>query len=207
MVKVGQRKERSDKKREVKPLIPTEEKEKIHRIAHITDKAIKDVCEFLIVFLIRDIDTIDMLSKHFKRDIVIHKIYYMGDINVVTVSKRLKGETDTVSVKFKREDFEIISALAYALDCTPTRVTAILLEAALRNVKAVNKFIYDYMTEELSNVQMIKLRKVLSYVNKQSDEIDEYSSWLTTLSTIIGDIRPATKKLYELVDNYLKKLN
>lgn len=202
MVKVGERKERSDKKREVKPLIPSQVKEEIHRISHITERPLKDVCEFLIVFVLRDKDTINMLAKYFKRSIGIDKTYYLGDINVTPLSKRITGETVTVSIKFKRNDYETICALAYALDCTPTRATAILLIAALNNIRVVNKFIYEYMTEELSIGQMNELRKVLSYVNKHNDE---HSSWLTALSIIVGDIRPSTKKLYELVEGFLKR--
>lgn len=201
VIKVGERKERSDKKREVKPLIPLDVKDAIHRLSHVTHKPVKDVCEFLTVYILRDTATINTLSRHFKRSIQLGNTYYRGDINNPGVSKRLKVPSDHVSGKYKKNDFEIISTLAYALDCTPTRVNAILLESATRNIKAVNEYVHEYMTEELSDSQMRELRKVLSYVNQYNDD---NSSWLSILSAVIGDIRPATTKLYELVEEFLK---
>lgn len=201
MVKVGQRKERSDKKRMVKPLIPNETRENIFRISHVTQTPIKDVCEFLVAHVIRDTNTITLLSKHFKRNVGIGSTYYRGDIENVSISKRLKVESGLVTIKFKRADYELICALAYALDVTPTRATAILLELATRNIKAVNKYVHEYLLDELSASQMRELRIVLSYVNQYNEE---NSSWLSILSSIVGEIRPATKKLYELVEDFIK---
>lgn len=201
LVKVGERKVRSDKKREVKPLIPVEEKEAIYRISNITFTPVKDVCEFLTTFILRDRDTIDALSKHFKRNIVINNTYYKGDIYTHTINKRLTVTTGLVTIKFKRNDYELISALAYALDCTPTRVTAILLESATSNIKAVNEYVREYLIEELTDSQMRELRKILSHVNRHNND---NSSWLSILSTVVGDIRPATRRLYEIVEEFLR---
>lgn len=203
MIEVGHRKERSDKKREVKPLIPVETKDAIYRISHVTHKPIKDVCEFLVCYVAKDKQTIDRFSVHFKRNIQIDRTLYLGDLNVVTVSKRLKVNSDQVSIKFKRDDYETISSLAYALDVTPTRATAILLEYAAANIKAVNEFVREYLIEELSEGQLSELRQVLSYVNMKNHY--EKSTWLSLLSVIVGEVRPAARKLRELVEEFLYK--
>lgn len=199
VVRVVERKERSDKKREVKPVLAIEVKDAIYRISHITHTPIKDVCEYLTVFALRDKETIDILSKHLKRSIAINNTYYRGDLDAPTIRKRLRVPTDLITVKFIKTDYEIISALAYALDVTPTRVTAILLTSASRNIKAVNAYVREYMLGELTNGQMRELREVLTYVNRYNNDI---SSWVSLLSTIVGDIRPATKKLREMVEDF-----
>lgn len=204
MNKVGHRKERSDKKREVKPLIPSISRENIFRISHVTQTPIKDICEFLVVHMLRDRNTIELLSKHFKRNVGIGSTLYRGDLGNVPVSKRLKVESGLVTIKFKREDYELICALAYALDVTPTRATAILLELGTKNIKAVNEYVHEYMVGEISDSRMRELRRVLSFVNQYNED---NSSWLSLLSTIVGDIRPATKKLYELVEEFISGNN
>ena len=200
-MKVGQRKERSDKKKEVQPLIPTTVKENINRLSHITNQPIKDICEYLVVFALKDKQTFDTLTIYFKRSFFIDPTYYNGHLDAPSIEKRLKVPTEKVTIKFKKLDYELISTMAYALDCTPTRATSILLEMAAHNIKAVNEYVHQYLVEELTDSQMRNLRKVLSYVNRYSDE---NNSWVTVLSTVVGDIRPATRKLYELVDEFLR---
>ena len=202
MVKVGERKIRSDKKREVKPLIPIDTKENIFRISHVTETPIKDVCEYLVIHIMRDRKTMDSLSMYFKRVVGIGDTYYRGDINNVGINKRLKVDAELVTVKFKRDDYDLICAIAYALDVTPTRATAILLEMATYNIKVINEYVREYMVDELHDWQIKELRRVLSYVNQYNDD---NSSWLSILSAIVGDIRPAARKLRELVEEFLRK--
>jgi len=202
MAGVGERKQRSDKKREVKPLIPVDAKEVIFRLSHITHTPLKDVGEFLTVFMLQDKDALTDLSEHFKRSVGIDNTLYNGNINARTIDKRLRVPSDLVAIRFKRIDFERICVLAFALDCTPTRATAVLLEQATRDIKAVNEYVYINMKHELTDGQMNELRKVLSYVNRYNNNSH---SWMSLLSSIVGDIRPATKKLYELVNEFLKQ--
>lgn len=201
LVKVGERKERSDKKRQVKPLIPSETREQIFRISHVTQTPIKDICEYLIVYIMRDTKAIDTLSKHFKRNITIRTTLYRGDRQNPTISKRLQVESELVTTKFKRDDYDLICAIAYALDITPTRATAILLEMATYDVKIVNQYVHEYLLEELHDWQMKELRNMLSYGNQYNDD---NSSWLSVLSAIVGEIRPATRKLRELVEEVFR---
>lgn len=185
-------------------MIPVEAKEVIYRLSHITNTPLKDVCEFLTVFVMRERDTINTLSKHFKRGVGIGNTYYNGNINVCTIDKRLKVPSDIVAIRFKRDDYELISTLAYALDCTPTRATAVLIEEATHNIKAINEYVYINMVHELTEGQMIELRKILTYINRYNNDP---VSWAAMLSKIVGDIRPATRKLRDLVEEFLSIRN
>lgn len=200
MNRAVERKVRSDKKRDVKPLISIEVKDAIHRISHVTHTPVKDVCEFLIVYVAKDRDTINDLSKFFRRPIRIDSTVFLGNIDNPSVSKREKGNCEKVSIKFKADDYELVSALAYALDCAPTRASAILLTSAVRNVRAVNEYVKEYMHEELSPSQISELRQLLSYVNQYSDD---NHSWMSLLSAIVGDIRPAIMQLRDMVSEFI----
>ncbi len=184
----------------MKALIPFDTKEMIHRLSHVTATPLKDVSEFLTNFVANDVHTLETLSKYFKRGVQLNTTFFNGRMDAVQISKRIYGDADLISIKFKQNDYDRIAAIAYGLDCTPTRATAILLELASRNVKAVNEYVYLYMNSELTPSQMEDLRKVLSYVNRNNKS---NSSWLTLLSRIVGDIRPASQKLYQLVNEFL----
>ncbi|MGE7690008.1 hypothetical protein ACQKMI_12480 [Lysinibacillus sp. NPDC097214] len=84
---------------------------------------------------------------------------------------------------------------------TPTRATSILFKIASHNIKAINGYFHSYLVDELTDRHMEDLRKVLSYVNRYSDE---NNSCATVLSTVVGDIHPTTRKLYELVEDFLR---
>jgi len=186
----------------VKPLIPLDTKETIHRISHITSTPIKDVCEFLIAYIIRDKETINVLSTYFRRNVMIDQTFCNGDINAKHIGKRLNEPGELVSIFFKKTDYELICAIAYALDCTPTRTVAILLQHATCDIKAVNEYVYINMRHQLTEWQMKELRKVFRYINHYNDD---RVSWASVLSKIVGDVRPSTKKLYELVNEFLKQ--
>ena len=200
MNRVGERKTRSDKKKDVKPLVKTEVKESIQRISHITFMPIKDVCEFLTVYAANDRVTLDKLTKFIKRSVRIGNTFYNGDSEAQPITKRFSDSREKVTIKFKRDDFERISTLAYAMDCTPTRATAIFLTQGVRNVGAVNAFVRKYLAEELSPRQVEELRQILTYTHRYDND---NHSWASVLSAIVGDVRPAMRSLREIVDEFI----
>ena len=169
--------------------MPTEVKETIYRLAHVTHRPVKDVCESLVCTVLREKQTLDVLSRYFKRSITIDNTYYRGDINTTAIEKRLQTPTGLVSVKFKSFDFELISAIAYGLDCSPTRTCSILLEVAVKNIKVVNEFIRSYMVEELTEGQMMELRKILTFVNGGTVIIVHGYPYYQPLSVTYGQLQ------------------
>lgn len=172
----------------------------IHRLSHITHTPLKDVSEYLVNYVSNDVHTLQTLAKYFKRGVQIDNTFYNGNPSNRGIAKRITSETDIISIKFTQRDYDKIAALAYGLDLTPTRTTAVLLELASQNVRAVNEYVYENMVSELTDNQMSELRKVLSYVNRNNKN---NSTWLGLLSRIVGDVRPASKKLFQIVHEFL----
>lgn len=202
MKEVAGRKVRSDKKRDVKPLIKVEVKEAILRISNITYMPIKDVCEFLTVYAANDRDTLERLSKFIRYSIRIGNTVYIENSEAIPITKRFYDAREKVTIKFKGDDYQRISSLAYAMDCTPTRATAILLTQGVRNVGAVNAFVRKYLSKELTASQLEDLRQILSYTHRYDDD---NHTWLSVLSAIVGDIRPAMRNLREIVDEFIRE--
>lgn len=141
---MGERKKRSDMKREVKPLLPIDVKDAIYRISYKTHTPIKDVCEYLVVAAMNDRKILTELSACFQRNLKFEKTIFFGNLNKRRIKKRFDGYKETVTIKFKHTDYEFICELGYALDCRPTVVVAILLQVAIRNKNIIENYMKNH---------------------------------------------------------------
>lgn len=197
---MGQRKTRSDKKREVKPVIKIELKDMIYRLSYITHTPAKDICEFMCIYAIKNKENIEYLSKHFKRDIRLGQTLYRGFIENTSIEKRLSGQSERVTVRFKQIDYELIAILGYALDCSASRSTAVLLERALYDMKAINAYIKQHLNEQLTPNQMKELRNILKNTNGYSDS---NSSWATLLSVVADEVTTPINRIKDAVVEFI----
>lgn len=200
MRKGSARKVRSDKKREVKPVIKLELKDAIYRLSYITYTPVKDVCEQLCFYVLYDKRIIEHLSKYFKRDVRLTNTLYFGNSTSKTVSKRDKGENQRVSVRFTQDVYDSIAVLSYAMDCTPSRTVAILLNIAMKNITYVNRYMGEYLDGHLSEQQMRELRGVLKYVNHTSDA---QQSWMAIIGTILDEVSAPMTRVKDAVSEFL----
>ena len=197
---MGQRKQRSDKKREVQPYITMQLKDTIYRLSYITSTPVKDICEFMCIYLINSPKAINALSMHFKRDIKLNNTLYFGSLDNQSINKRLNRPTERVTVRFKQMDYEFISVLSYALDCSASRVVAVLLEIALTDIKVVNIYIKEQLNEYLTPGQMKELRNLLKHLNRESDE---NSSWAALLSIIADEVTTPITRIKDAIGEFL----
>ena len=197
------RKVRSDKKREVKPVLTIELKDAIYRLSYITYTPVKDVCEQLCAYVIFDKNAIEHLSQFFKRDVRLENTIYMGSITNEAVNKRFKGSTSSVTVRFKQGLYDNIAGLSYALDCTPSRAVALTLEIGMCNMAYVNKYIKHYLNGQLSKTQMSELQLILKYVNKNGEE---HHTWMSLLGHIIDEVNVPIARAKDAVSGFLTKI-
>lgn len=203
MQKGSVRKVRSDKKREVKAVLTIELKDAIYRLSYITYTPVKDVCERLCMYVLDDQHAIEQLSHFFKRDVRIGHTIYMGHATNKTVTKRFKGITSKVTVRFKQNLYNNIAALSYAFDCTPSRTVALILNAAMRNSGYVNQYIHEYLDGKLTENQMHELRGILKYVNHTSDA---KQSWMALLGHIMDEVSAPVSKVKDVVSEFLSNI-
>lgn len=194
------RKVRSDKKREVKPVLKMELKDSIYRLSYITYTPVKDVCARLCMYVISDKQMIGHYSQFFQREIRLENTLYFGHPSNKRITKRDPGETSRVTVRFTQNEYDSIAILSYALDCTPSRTVAILLYAAMRNLKYVNRYVQEYLDGHLSENQMRELRGVLKYVNHTNDV---HMSWKALLGTIMDEVTAPVTRVKDAVSEYL----
>lgn len=205
MVSGGSRKQRSDRKRDIKPTISHELRECIYRLAFITDTPVKDVAESVCINGIYTPKVIEHLSQYFRRDIRFGITIYRKNPNCLPISRRaLAGQTGRITIRFKSDTYDTISAMAYALDCTVSRTCALLLDASVRDGDFINEFVREYLEANLDAERVRELKKILRYVNADNPYGEEYT-WASLLSLMIDEVRDVTAKVADAATDFVVK--
>lgn len=203
MKRVGERKVRSDKKRDVQPTISVELKDCIYRLSYITNTPVKTVAEEICRDGIQNNKVLSYLSQSFRRDVRIDNTLYMGEVERLSVRKRsANGKTERISIRFKSNMYENLSVLAYALDCSVARACGLLLDATVREVDFINEFVKRYLSEHIDENRMSELKKVLKYINANSPYTDEVS-WLAFVSYLMSEVKVSAEKVHETVSDFV----
>ena len=199
------RKTRKDKKQEIKATIDFDLKDSIYRLSYITDTPVKDVCEKLCAYVMREKEMIDYLTSHFQRTIMINSTFYMGSRENKAIPKRLEGETSRVTIKFKQAEHDFIYSLSYGLELSKSRTVAVLLDLAVHDIAIVNQYIKNYLKKELNDNQMFELKQLLRYINEQNQT---HLSWSALLSFIkdevTSELGAPVVKTYEAIRRFLE---
>jgi hypothetical protein len=205
MIKEKARSTRSDKKVDCKPTISIHLKETVNRLSYITNKPVKDVGEEICKFGLQSRKVIELLSKHFRRDFRIGNTYYMGDLERTSLQRRKsKARMDRITIRFKQVDYERIKVLAYALDVTPTKATALLLELSIHNTNFINRFVKEYIKDSLDEGRMKELQQVIRYINKNSP-YDDKVSWATLFSYLVDELKLGASNMSSALSNWLDR--
>ena len=205
MVSGGARKQRSDRKRDIKPTISHELRECIYRLAFITDTPVKDVAEAVCINGIHTPKVIEHLSQYFRRDIRFGITIYRKNPDCQPISRRaLAGQTGRITIRFKTDTYDTISAMAYALDCTVSRTCALLLDASVRDGDFINEFVRKYLEANLDAERVRELKKILRYVNADNPYGEEYT-WASLLSLMIDEVRDVTAKVADAATDFVVK--
>ncbi len=199
------RKTRSDKKRDVKPTISNNLRECIYRLSYITNTPVKDVVEILCEKGLRSRRVIEYLSQYFRRDFQFSNTLFMGDFERESLQyKYQSGKNVRITTRFTQTTYEDISSLAYALDVTPSKATALLLDASTRNTNILNAFVKAYLHEHIDKMRMKELKQVLKYINK-NNPYNEEISWFVLLSMIFDDIKDSTSNVKDKIHSWIDK--
>lgn len=200
-----ERKTRKDKKRDIAPTVSIELRDTIYRLSFITNKSVKSVAEEICINGVRQKKVITYLSQNFRRDIRIGNTLYFGDINRLSINRRMStGKTARISIRFKSNTYEAIHALSYALDCTVSRACSLLLDASVRDSDFINDFVKRYLEDNIDAERMKELKKILKYINADNPYGEEYS-WAALLSYMIDEVKETAGKVSDTVSEFIVK--
>lgn len=200
MEKKGERVQRIDKKRDVKPTIRLDLKDTIYRVSNLTYVPVKDVCPALCMLVINDRRSIQSLSKFFKRDLLFDTTIFRGHVTNQTVEKRLNGYGERITMRLLHSEYSKIALLAFALDCTVSRATAILLEISMSEARFLNEYIKEFLHHELSESQLREFKEILRYVNKYGES---HHSWASLLAHVVDEVGTPVSRIKEAVSDFI----
>lgn len=169
------RKERSDKKVDVKPTIPIHLFNCISDLSYCMDnKPIKDVVETICAEGMESKMVIQHLSKNFKRGYTMGTTVFMGNSELGHSRYLIRKDIikKRISTRFTRDFYERINALSNSLDCTPSTTTGMLLEASVMDITIIDRMIKPY-TEKMDKHQRRTLKTVIKYLRKDNPFIQE----------------------------------
>ncbi|OBW54720.1 hypothetical protein A9986_13945 [Solibacillus silvestris] len=199
---VGHRKKRSDAKRDVKPTIKLPLRESVCRMADITDNPIKDVGANMIEHAVKNKKIIDSLSIHFRRDILIENTIKRGSTDNPRIAKREDGIHERITIRLRQHTYEMVSALAFALDVSVSRACAILIEKSMHDFDFVNNYVKKHLKSHLTPNEMRSLESLLHYVN-QGIEYGEKVTLAGVVSYIVEEAKAPISKAKEAISNFV----
>ncbi|MDM8365453.1 MULTISPECIES: hypothetical protein [Bacillus cereus group] len=204
-VEEKKRRVRSDKKRDIKPTISMDLREVICRLSYITTTPIKDVGGFICVFGLDTKEVIDILANYFRRDLVVNSTCYVGDLERPSLQRvKLEGPTERITIRFKQGTYEKINALAYALDVTPSKATALLLEVSLKDSNVINRYVKSYLKETLDGKRLKELKKILKFII-ENNPYDEEFSWTEFMSYMFEGMKNQSKSMKNTLNDWIDK--
>ncbi|MEW9672976.1 hypothetical protein [Ammoniphilus sp. 3BR4] len=204
------RKKRSDRKREIQPVISVELYDCIARISYITTTPIKNVGETLYMEGFRSQKVIDQLSPFFRRDFRYSNQY--GDIIIIPGDtdripfkiNRGDGIRARISMRFHQDNHDKISELAFTLDMTVSSAAALLLETAF-SLDIGLDYIQGYIVKSLDANRLEQLEAVLQFMNEQNHP-DQRITMTDLLDFLAGEAYERFKRLEyylcEWIDQY-----
>ena len=200
MVTKGQRKVRCDAKRDVKSTLPIELKDAIYRLAYLTHTPVMHVAELLFVHSIKDVEIIQKVALHFQRDVRINNTLYCGSLSNPSLSKRKSNsQTERIHFRLTKEAYEILTVFAYALGCSYSKASAILLETCVHEADFISQYVEQHLEKNLSSARMKELREFMRYVNGEGD----VHSWAALLSYIADEVKKPFKEVKGLVEDFV----
>ena len=169
MERVGERKQRVDKKVEIKPTLSLDFKKQLYAFAELCNEPVKEVAERLCVKGMISDTIIKDIRGWFRRDYKygtaigrgFNKIAF-GEEERPKLKITLQGDTSKITMRLFKEEADQLAQLAFALDLTISSTVSVLLRVTTRNNDFMNLFVDD-MGYELDKSRM---KEVKQFVNR-----------------------------------------
>jgi hypothetical protein len=203
------RKLRSDRKRDIKPVVPADLYDCIARISFVTDTPIKQVGETLLINGLSNTEVIEDLSSLFRRDYNHTNEYgdlilYHGDPSRTPIKMdNGDGDRSRLSMRFLREVHDQVRSLAYALDMTTSSTAALLIRYAFVYELGLS-YIERHIRDSLDPQRMSQLQEILAFMNQYFNPENKM-----TISKLMGylanEVYNKTKSIKNVLYDFLQQ--
>lgn len=199
------RKVRSDKKRDVKPTISVSLKNCLYSLSYVTSTPVKDVAVLICEKGWQSRKVIEFLAHHFRRDYQFSKTLFIGDWDVESLQRKYQSPfNERITLRFTQGQYEHICRLAHALDVTPSKATALLLDASVHNTNIVNAVVKLHLHGQVDQGRMKELKNILRYINEHNP-YEEEVSWFAFLAMIVDEMKEGTQNMKDTLQRWVMR--
>lgn len=85
----------------------------IYSLNYITGVPVQDICLELYMLVMKDRESIESLSKYFKRDFIYGNIVFRDHLENESIEKKVKGSKARVSTKFIQDEYKPVALLTF----------------------------------------------------------------------------------------------
>lgn len=141
------RKVRSDKKKDVQPIVSVELKKQLFRFSFLCREPLKDTGERLCSLGSVSPIIMDEINCYFRRNLRIDNHQYIGYLDRPRL-QIVQNDAEKVTIKFPQDSFENLYNLSFALDLPLNQTAAVLLKKTITH----RQFMKDYMEHYLPHL-------------------------------------------------------
>lgn len=134
------------------------------------------------------------------RDIRIKDTLYCGNLSNPRISKRDFGANERVSVRLKQHSYNAMAVFAYALDVTPSRMCAILLNESMSDYNFINTYVDKFLARNLTPYQLREMKAILRSIN---NKVDDKMTSASLLSVIVDETKSPSAKIEDTVGDFI----
>lgn len=186
MKKVSERKERIDKKVDIKPTVPIHLYKCVENLADISGRPIKDVVEYIIIEGIESKKVLEFISQYFLRDYWHENTLYKGNPSLSHNRYIRKLEPcKRISTRLQKHFVEKIEVFSFSLGMSLSSSTGLLLDTSIKDITIIDSFIRIY-TSELNENQKDTLKATLRYIYR-NNPFKEQISFMDVVRMLIDE--------------------
>lgn len=197
------RKERSDKKRDVKPTIPISLYETINRLSYVTNTPIKDVGVTICKRGLYSTEVIEYLSSFMKREYWANSSQlFVGDLGNQKFNFPKDIQKRRMTMRFSQKEYDMLARFAYSMDLTISTATGALLYSSIKNSDVVSAFIGNHVKHKLDPVRAKQLKEIYRYMN-QNSPYRESESFGAFIIWLMDELKQSTFTLTETLKTWI----
>lgn len=199
---IGERKERSDKKRAVSPYISAAAYEQVARIGYVCDLPLKSVGELLAREALQFKDLLEVIKRNIRRDFIVDDYQYcLGQATNKPFRMEFGEGKRRLAMRFYSFEYERYAALAYAMDCSLQMAIGFVIETALAKKSVMLSVLSKGIIRELEPKRKEQLRHICRYLNHRSHET--YITLTMVLEHVLDQGISSQKKMIKTIDGWL----
>ena len=161
----GERKTRSDKKKDVKPTLTVKSKRQLYKFCELCELPVKVVAEQLCEKACTSSLILDDINGWFRRDYFCAPAIHKGYPERPRLKLIFHEETEKVNMRLRQTTYDQLCDLAYALDLPPTTTAAVLIKMTMKNREFMFEYVrtMNHLSNEQKNTVHALLRKIWGF--------------------------------------------